>query len=453
MPTRLAAILGLLTLVCPGRPDQVCAFGPISDHQYWLAVRKKVIADHNQLVGQFSDWKGAVLRYTQRLEKGPDKEKIVARVCRDALDHVKTSSLETKMAQLKDQLKNLATFEEKKVEKARQLSRAVAGELDTLKGILQMDRLAAQFRRERLEFRVLFTKLEKLISDQKNARRLTNEAKTGRDKLRRSHRDLADESAKLSQVIKDREHAVAKLLQDAARYQKEAEKKLTGKGTKAVLSQQDQALKQLALAKTQFLSYQKQRGEEAIGYLCLTLVERCKNLLDYQRKIRTATLRIDKAINNFKGKKPARSHKEAAARLSRKEKTLIREATRAILVLEADGSAIAFAEVFKQVRADMETVQKLLAECKVGKEAQAIEQDIVETFEDMVKALEKERKTRKSRTPSFPKFQETPGKKMTKLLDQLKGLEEGYRSKVQSALLGSIRYFSSGPHKSLEDRK
>jgi hypothetical protein len=152
--------------------------------------------------------------------------------------------------------------------------------------------------------------------------------------------------------------------------------------------------------------------------------------LTKQRAIRVGTLVIHKAINASKEKKPSRANKQAATRLARKEKLLVTQATRAILVLEADGSAIAFAEVFKQVRIDMEMVQKLLADCKVGKETQQIEQDILETLEDMIKAL----KTRKGKISSPNHFHEKLNKEMTKFVDRLAEIEEGYRTKVQFPL-------------------
>jgi hypothetical protein len=68
---------------------------------------------------------------------------------------------------------------------------------------------------------------------------------------------------------------------------------------------------------------------------------------------------------------------------------IVGEANRAIEMLEAEGSAVAFHEVFIQVRDDMQQVQRRLAVGDVGKVTQALEDDIVDTLQEMTKALRK----------------------------------------------------------------
>ena len=61
-------------------------------------------------------------------------------------------------------------------------------------------------------------------------------------------------------------------------------------------------------------------------------------------------------------------------------------------MLEAEGSAVAFPEVFQQVREDMKHVQRRLEVTDVGAVTQAIEKDIIDTLKEMIEALKKARK-------------------------------------------------------------
>jgi predicted RNase H-like nuclease (RuvC/YqgF family) len=78
--------------------------------------------------------------------------------------------------------------------------------------------------------------------------------------------------------------------------------------------------------------------------------------------------------------------------LSITEDEIVKMANVAIGLLEAEGSAIAFAEVFKQVRDDMTKVSKRLKNSDVGQVTQNIERDIIESLKEMIDALKKERK-------------------------------------------------------------
>ena len=52
----------------------------------------------------------------------------------------------------------------------------------------------------------------------------------------------------------------------------------------------------------------------------------------------------------------------------------------ALKILEGEGSAVAFAEVFQQVKADMKAVKNRLAKVDTGKVTVTIENDIIETL-------------------------------------------------------------------------
>src|SRR5688572_27612849 len=87
------------------------------------------------------------------------------------------------------------------------------------------------------------------------------------------------------------------------------------------------------------------------------------------------------------------------------ELEIVKMANVAIRLVEEEGSAVAFAEVFKQVRDDMEKVAKRLRVPDVGEVTQTIERDIIETLKEMIEALKKARKEneQKKKKPQEPK--------------------------------------------------
>ena len=93
-------------------------------------------------------------------------------------------------------------------------------------------------------------------------------------------------------------------------------------------------------------------------------------------------------------------------------------------MLEAEGSAVAFPEVFQQVREDMKHVQRRLDVTDVGVVTQAIERDIIASLTEMIEALKKKQDDMKDKKdppkPGDPKAKEPQDQK---LLDQIAELK------------------------------
>ncbi len=83
--------------------------------------------------------------------------------------------------------------------------------------------------------------------------------------------------------------------------------------------------------------------------------------------------------------------------LSDHEYEIVKEADRALALLENDGSAIAFAEMFQMVRKDMLTVKARLAQTDVGVVTTGVEDEIIKNLTDMVEALKKQRQANKDK--------------------------------------------------------
>jgi hypothetical protein len=126
------------------------------------------------------------------------------------------------------------------------------------------------------------------------------------------------------------------------------------------------------------------------------LAARFRKMLDAQNKIYDGTVRADKVPQD------QRDHNDEieAARLSREESLIVREADRALVLLREEGSSLAFPETVSLMRDDMQQVAQRLGEAKVGSFTQQLEQDIIEALEETIAALDKAIKDLdKKRTP------------------------------------------------------
>jgi hypothetical protein len=152
--------------------------------------------------------------------------------------------------------------------------------------------------------------------------------------------------------------------------------------------------------------------------------------------VRAGTLTIDKRIQGNKDRKPDKANQQAAARLAEQEKSIIIETGGVIMMVEADGSSLAIAEVLRQVRTDMGETQKLLRAAKVGKQAQLIGQDAIDTLEDVIEAVTKAQKNHKPQKPAvLPVLQHKMDNGIAALIDQLTAIQT-LENKVEERLEG-----------------
>jgi len=109
-------------------------------------------------------------------------------------------------------------------------------------------------------------------------------------------------------------------------------------------------------------------------------------------------------------------------KLSDQEKDIVAEANKALEILRAEGSAVAFTEVFDQLRQDMKIVQRRLGVVDPGKVTQSIETDIIDTLKEMIAALKKkQQEITQGRPPAGDG--PPPPKQDPNLLDQIAELK------------------------------
>jgi hypothetical protein len=190
-----------------------------------------------------------------------------------------------------------------------------------------------------------------------------------------------------------------KQVQDAIENQKRAEDNIRNDKPDDASRDLDDAIKNLEQAKKQLEEILRQMREEEIERILAALQARCERMLQMQIEVYEGTVRVDQSIGESPDKKATRADEQKALQLSDREGEIVSEANKAIALLEAEGSAVAFPRVFEDLRDDMRTVQRRLGKADVGVVTQTIEQDIIATLKEMIEALKKARQERTRELP------------------------------------------------------
>jgi hypothetical protein len=195
---------------------------------------------------------------------------------------------------------------------------------------------------------------------------------------------------------------IKKQIQDAQKYQEQAENKLRRDNRKNAPEDQQAALDKLNAAKKALEDLLRQLREEEIERLLARLEQRCRKMLAMQIGVRDDTVALDKVIKSNADGKPARPDQQASNVLSDREEEIVKEARAGLKLLEEEGSAVAFAEVFSQVKGDMELVAERLRKTDTGVVTVTIENQIIETLQEMIEALKKAIADNKNKSKSPP---------------------------------------------------
>lgn len=163
------------------------------------------------------------------------------------------------------------------------------------------------------------------------------------------------------------------------------------KDNPAAVKNQADAIEKMEAAKKKLENLLRQMREEEIERVLAALQARCEKMLMMQQQVLAGTEDLDKVIQKNSDKKPTAFNKRDGLKLSDQEKDIVQEANKCIDILEAEGSAVAFPEVFQQIRQDMIHVQKRLELTDSGVLTQNIEKDIIENLKEMIDALKKAR--------------------------------------------------------------
>jgi hypothetical protein len=213
---------------------------------------------------------------------------------------------------------------------------------------------------------------------------------------------------------------IKKQIQDAEKYQERAEDNLRKDNRKDAPEEEQAALDKLNQAKKALEDLLRQLREEEIERLLARLEQRCRRMLALQIGVRDDTVALDKVIKDNPNSQPTRADQQASNVLSDREEEIVREARAGLALLEAEGSAVAFAEVFAQVKGDMETVAIHLRKTDTGIVTVTIEDQIIDTLKEMIEALKKAQSDKKSQSGQSSQSGMQRPDKLLDLLAELK---------------------------------
>ncbi len=203
--------------------------------------------------------------------------------------------------------------------------------------------------------------------------------------------------------------------------QKSAEDKIEKKDNPDASKEQDKAIEKFEEAKKKLEDLLRQLREEELERTLADLLRRCEKMLAMQISVYNGTKNVFAAVEKNADKQPGRENKQDSLKLSDQEGEIVVEARKAIEVLEAEGSAVAFPEVFQQVRDDMTHVQRRLGVSDVGTVTQTIEQDIIDSLKEMIEALKKAKADlQKSKDSPPSNGGPPPDQKLLELIQELK---------------------------------
>jgi hypothetical protein len=178
---------------------------------------------------------------------------------------------------------------------------------------------------------------------------------------------------------------------DAARqHMQQAEAKLAKPERRSVEPQQEEAIRELQLAKAELEKILRQLREEEIGRMLAMLEARFRQMLQWQEEVYEGTVRLDKVPSAERG----HNHEIESSRLGGKESQILVELDKALLLLRDDGSAVAFLEAAQQMRDDIVQIVERLAAAKVGRLTQTTEEDVLAALKEMIEAFKKAQKDR-----------------------------------------------------------
>jgi hypothetical protein len=195
------------------------------------------------------------------------------------------------------------------------------------------------------------------------------------------------------------DNPIKKQIQEGNKYQGNAEDEIAKGNNKKASDDQDKAIEELKKAQKTLEELLKQLREEETERLLAKLQERCEYMLRMQKQVYAATKSIHGDLKGRKLDSLDGDERQVILKNANKqrdtENDIVKEANEAIRMIQAEGTAIAFAEVFRGVRSDMQNVSTRLGQPDVGEVTQAIEQDIIAALQDMIEALKKAREENK----------------------------------------------------------
>jgi hypothetical protein len=183
-----------------------------------------------------------------------------------------------------------------------------------------------------------------------------------------------------------------KRLKAAEEKMREAKIKLENAKRKEAIEDQAAALKELKAAREELEQILRQMREEELEQMLAQLEARFRKMLDLQIQVYKVTVGMENQPDEERG----RDFEVSAIKLSQREKSIVEECDKAIILLKEEGSAVAFTESAELMREDMLQVVQRLERANTSVITQGLELDVIKALEEMVAALQKAQKEMKN---------------------------------------------------------
>jgi hypothetical protein len=419
--------------------------------------KDNALLQQQRLASQYQAFEIALQHLAQRLEQSKrpeDQER--AKSLKEALKKSGELAVDAKFQTLVDLLHSNKTVSIGELKSAMEQSHVISEDIQTILAMLLDDR-ATRLKAERERIEKLIKELERIIREQQIARAQTEAGKLDKNNLKQTQQNVTQATQNLAKAMGSKsgqgqgqpkqgqgqpkqgqgqpkqgqgqpkqnqpsqpgpETAGRKQVEEALGEQRKAEDNLDKDKKPDASNNQDEAIKKLEEARKKLEEILRQLREEEMQRLLAALISRCQMMLAIQIEVQEGTIRVEKAIAQNPDQHASRPEEQRCLQLSDREREIVGLAKKAIELLETEGSAVAFPEVFGQVRDDAENVARRLGKADVGTVTQGIEQDIINLLKEMIEALKKAQQNRSSQSNSS-----SSGKSNPKLIDLLAELK------------------------------
>lgn len=201
---------------------------------------------------------------------------------------------------------------------------------------------------------------------------------------------------------------VQRRMEAAQKRMQEAKKRLDEAKREEAVKEQQKAEEELKKAVAELEEILKQLREEEIEQTLADLATRFRKMLEMQLKVNESTLQLTKIPADKRG----REVDLQSTRLSADEQKIMHEAEKALTLLGDEGSSTAFPATVEQLVQDMQQIVERLATVKIDSITIGIQEETVETLEQLIAALEqeqKEREKKKQEEQESPAPEQQPG--------------------------------------------
>ncbi len=144
---------------------------------------------------------------------------------------------------------------------------------------------------------------------------------------------------------------------------------------------------QSKLSKKSCDSCEKRKSKRSLA----SLETRLRRMLEMQNKVYEETVRLQEIT----GDQATRQIEIRSSNLAQEESKILAEGERAFLLLREEGSSAAFPEAMEQVNIDLAKVAERLRKADISKLTTSIEQEIINSLEEMIAALVQVQKDKK----------------------------------------------------------